>query len=139
MTDFITLRAALAAGPVAGPWNDAEYTDHDGPPSCDDIAVQASGQPGRLETLLTMDWAEAPPRVAGFTREQAMTTARYIAAADPQTIAALLAALDDARRDAERLRAAMQLVIDADADDTLGIEFGLLEAVKSAMKQHEKT
>ena len=95
--EFTELRDALAAGPVASPWNAAEYTDHDGPPACDDIAVQAPARPHELETLLTMDWSEATPRVAGLTREQATVTARFIAVASPEVVASLLAERDTMR------------------------------------------
>ena len=121
MTDFITLRAALAAGPtVAQSATVAELMEQ--------AQVFASA------------WSIVNGRFDfGDALEEAQQAKKELRSMLADTIAALLAELDDARRDAERLRAALQLVIDADADDTLGIEFGLLEAVKSAMKQHEKT
>ncbi len=93
--DLRVLNDALDAGPTAGPWNTAEYTDHDGPPSCDDITVQAVSPRDSLvlETLLTMDWSENPPRVAGFTREEATSSAAFIAACSPDRIARVIAAL----------------------------------------------
>ena len=93
---FDELRTALAAGPVAGPWNTAEYTDHDGPP---EVAVQATDprRPLHLETLALMNWAERVPMVAAFTRSEATATAAFIWAADPQTVSALLAERDTMR------------------------------------------
>ena len=86
MSDYTALRAALAAGPTAGPWvashcgvtdNSADYT----------------------RIILSANILDA----------QRKKDAAYVAAADPQTIAALLAELDDARRDAGRLRGALEV------------------------------
>jgi hypothetical protein len=105
MTDDIkALRDALAAGPTPGPWRAETYQDHDGPPECDDYAVQAtpSTTPRAWETLLTMDWSDAPPRGNRFSRAEAAATRDYIAACSPDRIARLLDALEAATRDAAR-------------------------------------
>ena len=104
--DIKALREAIAAGPTPGPWEQRTFFDHDGPPSCDDIQVCASTPNGRYSSaLLTMDWC-GKPREFEFERESAQSTAAYIAAASPDRIARLLDALDEARRDAERWKAA---------------------------------
>jgi len=119
--DIKAIRDALAAGPVAGPWQGATYRDHDGPPECDDYAVQAtpSATPRAWETLLTMDWSDAPPRGNRFSRAEAAVTRDYIAACHPERIARLLDALEQAQAAlaAERERAAQLAEKLQDAQD----------------------
>lgn len=92
------LREALAAGPTPGPWITA------GPSFGDPLP--------RHTTCIVQDTDDdCAPDVVRFMveerDEQHETDAAYIAAADPATIAALLAAWDERealRKDAERYR-----------------------------------
>lgn len=78
MTDsYAELRAALAAGPTPGPWA-AEY---DSPSDAWHVAAGA--------------WPYGETICVGLVEDHA----RLIAAANPNTIAALLAELDDARKE----------------------------------------
>ena len=98
MSDYTALRAALAAGPTGGPWSFTN-THRNGIATvtcCEDITIGPDhGEPG----MACYD-NHAPAQI----------DAAYIAAADPVTIAALLAELDEARREvaAWRERAAMK-------------------------------
>lgn len=105
-------RLAQAATP--GEWEQYLYEDHDGPPACDDIGVQASNTDAHaLEVLCTMEWSSSHPR--DFTRDQATANAAYIAAAHP---AAVLALLDDVDRLRAALREAVQQAVEFDGLDT---------------------
>ena len=99
MNNFDTLRAAIAAGPTAGPWVACGPSFGDPLPRWLDCVVQPDHEDGGAIIAL----ADTGIQDAGIA------DMAYIAAADPQTIAALLAALDEARRDAERLRGALEV------------------------------
>ena len=99
MSDYTALRAALAAGPTAG---EREIDRKNWPMELT----------GRYHRVITSDgfpvsfvpaWSEPGPGEVDGTSE-ALANAALVSAADPATIAALLAALDEARRDAERYR-----------------------------------
>ena len=94
MSDYTALRAALAAGPTSGPWVACGPSFGDPLPRWLDCVVQPDDEDGGITIARADD---------GFAGCGSADMA-YIAAADPATIAALLAELDDARRDAERYR-----------------------------------
>lgn len=80
--DYEELRQALLDGPRAGPWCLSEYTD-----DRDLIVCDAEGfDVGRI------------------SYQQRNGTARYIAAANPETVSRLLAEVDRLRAEDERLR-----------------------------------
>ena len=92
MSDYTALRAALAAGPTEGRWMHLPG---------DRFVYDRMEDGCRGNPVVGVDYT--PPFFS-----QKSKNLDYIAAADPQTIAALLAELDDARRDAERLRKAAE-------------------------------
>lgn len=80
---YASLRAALLAGPTPGPWAQSHReTDPDGM-----YRTEVYCSEGR--TIATLAWYPAP-KVNGVTRTYRESNARYIAAANPATIAALL-------------------------------------------------
>ena len=117
MTDFITLRAALAAGPTAGPWVACGPSFGDPLPRWLDCVVQPDDEDGGITI------ARADDGFAGCgTADMA-----YIAAADPATIAALLAALDDARADLAKHKAHIRLTNDIITNHCIAMQSALIE------------
>ena len=106
MSDCQELREVLAAGPTKGPW-------------------QATDNNWEISSIDASDTTVARCEIYGGVDEDTQEQyerikcidARYIAAANPQTIAALLADLDAARVDAARY----QLLSDPDFDDREGV------------------
>ena len=96
MSDYRELRDALAAA-TPGPWHTGGENSHWSRQIC---------RPDHQSVA----WC-------GHMAPQALRDAQYIAAANPQTIAALLADLDAARVDAARY----QLLSDPDFDDREGV------------------
>lgn len=86
----------LAQKATPGPWNSYVYVDHDGPPACDDIGIQAPSKKRSMhvEVLCKMDWYDGGS--SDFERADAESTAGYIAEIPPETILALLDALEAA-------------------------------------------
>ena len=96
MSDYQELRDAIAAA-TPGPWHTGGENSHWSRQIC---------RPDHQSVA----WC-------GHMAPQALRDAQYIAAANPQTIAALLADLDAARVDAARY----QLLSDPDFDDREGV------------------
>lgn len=96
MSDYQELRDAIAAA-TPGPWHTGGENSHWSRQIC---------RPDHQSVA----WC-------GHMAPQALRDARYIAAANPQTIAALLAELDAARVDAARY----QLLSGPDFDDREGV------------------
>lgn len=86
----------LAEKATPGPWNSYVYVDHDGPPGCDDIGIQAPSKKRSMhvEVLCKMDWYDGGS--SDFERADAESTAEYIAEIPPETILALLDAIEAA-------------------------------------------
>ncbi len=104
--DFSKLRLALQAGPTPGPWHspglwEVHDVDHNTIADTNPIALRDD-----IEIEPTKEERQCGER-----------TAEFIAAANPQTIAALLAELDAARVDAARY----QLLSGPDFDDREGV------------------
>lgn len=124
--DIKALREALDAGPWGGRWLTHPTATH--------AAVRAEGS------------TDSPPRricTVGSTNGHPTDkrTARFIAAANPATIRSLLAELDEARRDAERLRFAMgaQRFALCELDDDMGDWLPVFdfEEIDAAMKEQQ--
>jgi len=96
--DFKGLREALAAGPTSGPWT--VHTDSDdGWP-----LVMAGGPSGRIVANVNPESCPDESSAPAFVVMPSDANARHIAAANPATIAALLAELDRTREERDALR-----------------------------------
>lgn len=95
MNDFKELREALDAGPTAGPWIAAGPSfGAKLPVYCNEVVTDRADE-DECEIV-----CQAPSELAA----EVTVDMHYIAAANPATIRALLAELDEARKDAERWR-----------------------------------
>lgn len=117
MSDYTALRAALAAGPTAGPWVACGPSFGAPLPKFLDTVIQPDDADGGIVICQS-----EPLTCAHGTADMA-----YIAAADPQTIAALLAELDDARADLAKHKAHIRLANDIITNHCIAMQSALIE------------
>jgi hypothetical protein len=103
MTDIDALEA-LAKAATPGPYQWTTYVDHDGPPACDNIMLQAVMK-DCWEEVCSFAWDEKG-KYHPAMRKQAEANAAYAVAANPAAILALIAEVRALRQDAAKVRKA---------------------------------
>ena len=127
MNNFDTLRTALEAGPTAGPWSVFSQPVISPIVAAMELAQLAHGSEFRPVLPMVVGGPLELCTATTGCGPTSETNAAYIAAADPATIAALLAALDDARADLAKHKAHIRLTNDIITNHCIAMQSALIE------------